>query len=100
MDILIIFLLVCFSPLIIYILVKVSDNMNKEYMRKEALKTSKLLYDDSMSNFNRMSIILNEYKKLVDASNEWINNKDTEELKEALKKYEELKEALKEEVKE
>lgn len=100
MDILIIFLLVCFSPLIIYILVKVSDNMNKEYMRKEALKTSKLLYDDSMSNFNRMSIILNEYKKLVDASNEWINNKDTEELKEALKEYEELKEALKEEVKE
>lgn len=100
MDILIIFLLVCFSPLIIYILVKVSDNMNKEYMRKEALKTSKLLYDDSMGNFNRMSIILNEYKKLVDASNEWINNKDTEELKEALKKYEELKEALKEEVKE
>ena len=95
MDILIIFLLVCFSPLIIYILVKVSDNMNKEYMRKEALKTSKLLYDDSMSNFNRMSIILNEYKKLVDASNEWINNKDTEELKKALKKYEELKEALK-----
>lgn len=69
--------------------------MNKEYMRKEALKTSKLLYDDSMSNFNRMSIILNEYKKLVDASNEWINNKDTEELKKALKKYEELKEALK-----
>ncbi|KLI59531.1 hypothetical protein [Brachyspira hyodysenteriae] len=91
MDILIIFLLVCFSPLIIYILVKVSDNMNKEYMRKEALKTSKLLYDDSMSNFNRMSIILNEYKKLVDASNEWINNKDTEELKEALKEYEEYK---------
>ena len=65
--------------------------MNKEYMRKEALKTSKLLYDDSMSNFNRMSIILNEYKKLVDASNEWINNKDTEELKEALKEYEEYK---------
>ncbi len=91
MDILFVFLLVCFSPLIIFILIKVTNNMNKEYMRKEALKTSKLLYDDSMSNFNRMSIILNEYKKLVDASNEWINNKDTEELKEALKEYEEYK---------
>ena len=84
MDILFVFLLVCFSPLIIFILIKVTNNMNKEYMRKEALKTSKLLYNDAMNNFNRMSIVLSRYKDLTYACNNWIENKDLDELKEVL----------------
>lgn len=84
MDVLLVLLLICFSPLIIWGVMKWSDNVEKERLRKEALEVSKTLYNDAMKNFDRMSIVLSRYKDLTDACNSWIENKDIYELKEIL----------------
>lgn len=84
MGALLVLLLICFSPLIIWGFMKWSDNVEKERLRKEALEVSKTLYNDAMKNFDRMSIVLSRYKDLTDACNSWIENKDIYELKEVL----------------